>query len=223
MNTELTKILFQNQRYAAAYNEFLESYKNGYGKNSTEEELEEFERFFTRDFLNGIKKDSNEREELIAGERLVIRRARIADADFMQSVELEPDNSPWVANWSLGWRITKFGDEDFLQTVIEKTDGTPIGILIFRGMRNVQEKLELKRIALIEKGKGYGKEALYLAQKLAFDVFETSYLYLGTKDANVRAQSIYKATGFTPDMPDPCTSFHITAESYSGKGARIND
>lgn len=223
MNTELTKILFQNQRYAAAYNEFLESYKNGYGKNSTEEELEEFERFFTRDFLNGIKKDSNEREELIAGERLVIRRARIADADFMQSVELEPDNSPWVANWSLGWRITKFGDEDFLQTVIEKTDGTPIGILIFRGMRNVREKLELKRIALIEKGKGYGKEVLYLAQKLAFDVFETPYLYLGTKETNVRAQSIYKATGFTPDMPDTCTGFHITAESYSGKGARIND
>lgn len=223
MNTELATILSQNPRYAAAYAEFFESYKNGYGKNSTEEELEEFERFFTRDFLNGIKKDSNEREELIAGERLVIRRARIADADFMQSVELEPDNSPWVANWSLGWRITKFGDEDFLQTVIEKTDGTPIGILIFRGMRNVQEKLELKRIALIEKGKGYGKEAIYLAQRLAFDVFGTPYLYLGTKDTNTRAQSIYKATGFTPDMPDPCTSFHITAESYSGKGARIND
>jgi len=223
MNTELATILSQNPRYAAAYHEFLEAYKNGYGKNSTEEELEEFEKFFARDFLNGIKKDSNEREVLIAGERLVIRRARIADADFMQSVELEPDNSPWVANWSLGWRITKLGDEDFLQTVIEKTDGTPIGILIFRGMRTIQEKLELKRIALIEKGKGYGKEALYLAQKLAFDVFETSYLYLGTKDANVRAQSIYKATGFTPDMPDPCTSFHITAESYSGKGARIND
>ena len=214
MNTELAKIFSQNPRYETAYTEFLELYKNGYGKNSTEEELAEFERFFTRDFLNGIKKDSNEREELIAGERLVIRRARIADADFMQSVELDADNSPWVANWSLGWRITKFGDEDFLQTVIEKTDGTPIGILIFRGMQTIQDKLELKRIALIEKGKGYGKEAIYLAQRLAFDVFETPYLYLGTKDTNIRAQSIYKATGFTPDMPDPCTSFHITAEMY---------
>ena len=222
MDTELAKVFSQNPRYETAYTEFLESYKNGYGKNSTEEELAEFEKFFTRDFLNGIKKDSEEREELIIGERLVIRRARIADADFMQSVELEPDNSPWVANWSLGWRIAKFGDEDFLQTVIEKTDGTPIGILIFRGMRNVKEKLELKRIALIEKGKGYGKEVLYLAQKLAFDMFETQYLYLGTKETNIRAQSIYKATGFTPDMPDPCTGFHITAEAYKGKDARTN-
>lgn len=214
MNAELMEILEQNPRYAAAYNEHLKAHKNGYGKNSTPEELATFEEFFGRDFLNGIKNDSDMREELIRGERLVIRKARIADADFMQSVESDEDNAPWVATWPLGWRITKLGDEDFLQTVIEKTDGTPIGLLIFRGMRTVQEKLELKRIALIEKGKGYGKEALYLAHKLAFEVFETPYLYLGTKDTNVRAQSIYKATGFTPDMPDPCTSFHITAEEY---------
>lgn len=214
MNEELKAILDQNPHYAAAYNEFLQLHKNGHGKDSTPEELATFEAFFGRDFLNGIKKDSDVREELIRGERLVIRKARIADADFMRSVESDGDNSPWVATWPLGWRITKLGDEDFLQTVIEKTDGTPIGILIFRGMRNVQEKLELKRIALIEKGQGYGKETLYLAQKLAFEVFHTPYLYLGTKAENVRAQSIYKATGFTPDMPDPCTSFHITKEEY---------
>ena len=214
MNAELKEILEQNPRYAAAYNEYMEIHRNGYGKNSTPEELATFEEFFGRDFLNGIKKDNDEQEELIRGERLVIRKARIADADFMQSVESDADNSPWVATWPLGWRITKLGDEDFLQTVIEMTDGTPIGILIFRGMRSVQEKLELKRIALIEKGQGYGKEALYLAQRLAFEVFETSCLYLGTKDTNVRAQSIYKATGFTADMPDPSTSFHITAEEY---------
>jgi len=223
MNAELKEILDQNPCYAAAYNEHLEIHKSGYGKNSTPEELATFEEFFGRDFLNGIKKDSNERGELIRGERLVIRKARIADAEFMRSVELDADNSPWVANWHLGWRIAKFGDADFLQTVIEKTDGTPIGLLIFRGMRTVQEKLELKRIAILEKGKGYGKEALYLAQKLAFEVFETPYLYLGTKENNLRAQSIYKATGFTPDMSDPCTGFHITVEGYRARNKAKTD
>lgn len=101
MNTELATILSQNPRYATAYNEFLESHKNGYGINSTEEELATFVKLFERDFLNGIKKGSNEREALIPGERLVIRRAGIADADFMRSVELEPDNSPWVANYKV--------------------------------------------------------------------------------------------------------------------------
>ena len=33
---------------------------------------------------------------LIKGERLTIRRASLADADFMEKVELDEDNSPWV-------------------------------------------------------------------------------------------------------------------------------
>lgn len=214
MNAELSNILSENPCYAAAYDDFLESHKNGYGKNSTPEELATFEEFFGRDFLNGIKNDSYEREKLIRGERLVIRKAQIADADFMQSVELDADNSPWVANWPLGYRIAKFGDVDFLQTVIEKNDGTPIGLIIFRDMVNVKERLELKRIAITEKGKGYGREALNLAKKLAFEVLGTKYLYLGTKDNNLRAQNLYKKAGFTPEMPDPCTKFHITDEEY---------
>ncbi|MBQ9764981.1 MAG: GNAT family N-acetyltransferase [Lachnospiraceae bacterium] len=214
MNSELEIVLSNNTRYKEAYYEFIEMHKNGHGKNDTPEQLAEFEKWYAKDFLSGIKNDSDERVELIKGERIVIRKANIADADFMSDVERDSDNSPWVANWPLGWRIAKFGDKDFLQTILEKEDGTPIGFIIFRNMADVQTKLELKRIAIIEKGKGYGKEALLLAQKLAFDVFGTKYLYLGTREANVRAQNIYKTTGFIPDMPDPCTKFHITEKDY---------
>ncbi len=214
MNSELMAIFSDNPRYKEAYDEFLDMHKNGYGKNDTPEQLEEFENFFAKDFLSGIQNDTTERVELIRGERIVIRKANIADADFMSAVELDSDNSTWVGHWPLGWRIAKFGDKDFLQTIIEKEDGTQIGFIIFRNMADVKTKLELKRIAIMEKGKGYGKEALLLAQKLAFDVLGTEYLYLGTREKNVRAQSIYKATGFTPEMPDPCTRFHIEKKDY---------
>ena len=207
MNDQLLAILSENSLYKEAYYGFLEIHKKNRG--GTSEELAEFEKNYARDFLNGIKNDSAERKVLIQGERLTIRKACIEDADFMKSVELDEDNSPWVANWPLGWRIAKFGDEDFLQTIIEREDGTPIGFIIFCDMRAVKEQMQLKRIAINDKGKGYGKEALLLAQKLAFEVFGTKTLYLGTKEANIRAQSIYKATGFIPDMPDPCTRFHI--------------
>ena len=217
MNIELAAILSENPRYKSAYYEFLEIHKNNYGKDSTKEELEIFEEYYGRDFFNGIKNQSSEREELIRGKRIVIRKANIEDADFMHAVELDEENAPWVGNWSLGWRIAKFGDKDFLQTIIEKEDGTPIGIIIFCDMLYLKTKLQLKRIAITEKGKGYGKEALYLAQKLAFEVFGTKYLYLGTKENNLRAQSIYKATGFIPDMPDPCTQFHITDKDYKSR------
>lgn len=207
MDEQLSTILSENPRYKEAYYSFLEVHKKNRG--GTTEELSEFEKLYGKDFLNGIRNNSAERKVLIQGERLTIRRACIEDADFMQSVELDEDNSPWVANWPLGWRIAKFGDEDFLQTIIEREDSTPIGLIIFCDMRALPEQMQLKRIAIIDKGKGYGKESLFLAQKLAFEVFGTKYLYLGTKENNLRAQSIYKATGFIPDMPDPCTRFHI--------------
>ena len=207
MNDQLSVILSENPQYKEAYYGFLEIHKKNRG--GTPEELAEFEKYYARDFLNGIKHNSTERGILIKGDRLTIRKACIEDAEFMRSVELDEDNSPWVADWPLGWRIAKFGDEDFLQTIIEREDGTPIGFIIFCDMKAVKEQFQLKRIAIIDKGKGYGKEALLLAQKLAFEVFGTKCLYLGTKEANLRAQSIYKATGFIPDMPDPCTRFHI--------------
>lgn len=213
MTTELQQIFTDNPHYKAAYDEFLELHKNGYGKNSTPEELATFEGYYARDFLNGLKAPEDT-SVLIKGERLTIRRASLSDADFMEKVELDEDNSPWVGHWPLGWRIAKFGDGHMLQTIIEKADGTPIGIMIFCDMKSFEAELQLKRIAILEKGRGYGKEALYLAQKYAFEVLGTKCLSLGTKEHNTRAQSIYKATGFTPDMPDPCTHFHVAAEDY---------
>ena len=168
------------------------------------------------EFILGVMRDTENPEILLSGERINIRRACINDAKFMNGVETAPDNSPWVGNWPLGYRIAKFGDDDVLQTIIELKDGTPIGMIIFRDMLKKDEQVELKRIALSSdfKAKGYGKEALYLAQRLAFEIFGTQKLYLGTKAANLRAQGIYKATGFTPEEPDPCTRFHIMKEQY---------
>ena len=217
MTDELSEVFRKNPRYREAYDSFFESHKKHRG--GTAEDHAAFEKIYAADFLRAVEHDSNEREILIRGDRLTIRRAHIVDADFMRSVEMDADNAPWVANWPLGWRIAKLGDPDFLQAVIEREDGMPIGILILRDMACAEERLQLKRIALIDKGKGYGKEALYLVQKLAFEVFGTKYLYLITKPENLRAQSIYKTTGFTPEMPDPCTQFHLHAVDYFNRSS----
>jgi len=167
-----------------------------------------------QDFIKGVLHHADSKNALIAGENLRIRHACIADADFISRVEQDPDNSPWVANWNLGWRIQRLGDDDFLQTIIERKDGTPIGFAILRDMLIKEQQVQLKRIALVEKGKGYGKESLCLIQDFAFNTLHTARLYLSTKAANTRAQSIYKATGFTPETPDPCVNFHIDKEHY---------
>ncbi len=204
--------LSQNKTLYEGYHSFLQRNKEAMGEASQEYIM--FEEEYTKDFQKGLEKNKISSNILIQSNRLIIREAHIGDSEFMSTVERHEDNSPWVANWPLGWRIARFGDEDFLQVMIERTDGTPIGFIIFRDLLNKEEAVQLKRIAIIDKGKGYGKEALYLAQKMAFELFHTKRLYLMTKPDNLRAQSIYKATGFTADMPDPCTSFHMDRADY---------
>ena len=87
-------------------------------------------------------------------------------------------------------------------------------MILSRDMLKKEECVQLKRIAIIDKGKGYGKEILRMAQKMAFEIWNTKRLYLSTKEENLRAQSIYKSAGFVPDMPDPCTCFHMDREDY---------
>lgn len=211
--------LSQNETLYIAYNSHLQHNKEYLGENSSE--FIAFEQTFTEDFRRGIEKDKKEPKTLIQGERLILREACIADSEFMSSVEQDEDNSPWVANWPLGWRVARLGDDDFLQVIIERKDGTPTGFIIFRDMLQKEKQIQLKRIAIIDKGKGYGKEALYLAQKLAFEIFNTRRLYLGTKAANLRAQSIYKATGFVAEMPDPCKKFHMDKDDYFNKHLKL--
>lgn len=222
--TENSKIEFpeqlsQNEVLYEGYYSFLQRMKEKMGEDS--QEFLSFEEAYTKDFRRGVENDKQDRNIIIQGERLVIREAHIEDSEFMSNVECHEDNSPWVANWPLGWRVAKFGDPDFLQVIVEREDGTPIGFVIFRDMLNKENAVQLKRIAIIDKGKGYGKETLHLAQKMAFEIFGTKRLYLGTKLENLRAQSIYKATGFTPDMPDPCTGFHMNREDYYKNGKPV--
>lgn len=209
---EFLQQLLENKILYEGYINFLQYEKAELGEDS--DEFIAFEEAYTADFQRGVENDKTDRNVLIEGDRLLIREAHICDWEFMSRVEHDEDNSPWVGRWSLGWRVARFGDEDFLQVIIEKKDGTPIGLIVFRDMLQKEEKVQLKRIAIIDKGKGYGKEALHLAQKMAFELFGTQRLYLTTKKENLRAQTIYKATGFVADKPDPCTSFHMDKEDY---------
>lgn len=172
-----------------------------------------------RDMARGLVRGKEPPRLLMTGRHIRIRTACLDDEPFMRMVEREDDNQRWVGHWPLPWRIARFGDPDFLQCIIERGDGTPVGILIFCGLTHAEEKLQLKRIALMEKGQGLGREALALAQKWAFEVVGTPTLFLGTKAENYRAQHVYLSTGFRAGTPLPCTFFYRHREDYEADNA----
>ncbi len=195
-----------------AYDSFLNVMKAKLGKDTNE--YKSYCDFYKQDFEAGLQVARRKEKISIEGDRILIREINLEDVPFCGKVECEVSNAPYVAHWPDGLRIAMLGNPDLMQFIITDKKQTSLGLLIFKNMLHKEEKVELKRIVLTEKDKGYGKEALYLAQKLAFEVFETQCLYLTTKPENTRAQAIYQKTGFEADMPEPCTSYHLDREAY---------
>ena len=164
-------------------------------------------------FIHGAFRCIEKSEVITSWGRLRLRTANINDYDFINMAEQDKDSTAWVGNWSLGMRIEKFGDNNFFQTIVETNEGQSVGFTDFRDMLN-DTQVELKRIVITEKNKGYGKEAMHLSQKFAFEVLGRNRLYLGTKVENVRAQHVYHSTGFTIVEPENIAYFHIFKENY---------
>ena len=179
-------------------------------QDSATSEAEFFQRNISN-FVHGALRCTQVTQILTEREGIRLRTANIHDYDFIDAAERDEDCKPWVNNWSLGARIEKFGDCNFLQTIIETTQGKPIGFIDFRDMLS-ETQVELKRIVIAERGKGYGKQAMYLSQKFAFEFLGRGRLYLGTKVENLRAIHLYHATGFSLVNPDYPASFYILKE-----------
>ena len=197
---------------AAATQAFLDYHERFYP--ASPEEFAAFREKLLQDIEAGLVRGQEAPRPLIEGKHIRIRTACLADEPFMRDVECEADNARWVGHWPKPWRIARFGDPDFMQCIIERTNGTPVGILIFRNICHPEEKLELKRIALLDKGNGLGREALRLAQRWAFDTLGAPTLYLGTKAENHRAQHVYLSVGFRAGTPLPSTFFYLHREDY---------
>jgi len=182
------------------------------------EALEEFkirprETYEISNFMHGAFRCMEKTKILTSWGRLRLRTANIEDYDFIDIAERDEDSTSWVGNWPLGLRIEKFGDNNFFQTIVETDESRAVGFIDFRDMLH-DTQVELKRIVITEKGRGYGKEAMYLSQKFAFEFLNRDRLHLATKVENVRAQHVYHSTGFTLTNPDNIASFHIFKDDY---------
>lgn len=201
-------------KIAVAFEEYKIMMKEYYQKQSeTVSNTDELYKHAISNFMHGAFRCMNKPQLITTYGRIRLRTANIDDYDFINTAELDDDNRSWIGNWSLGLRIEKFGDNNFLQTIVETDDGDSVGFIDYRDVMN-DTQVELKRIAITKKDKGYGKEAMYLSQRFAFDVLGRDRLYLGTKEDNVRAQHVYNCTGFTLTNPEDLTFFHILKSDY---------
>jgi diamine N-acetyltransferase len=119
------------------------------------------------------------------------------DLDYVVAAEADPDNSPFLAP-SPREEHLGFLRDPRQRHLIAEAGGRPVGFVLLR-LHPEQRAVELRRLAVTEKGRGYGRAALWLAMALAFEEHDAHRLWLDVKPHNERARSLYRSAGFVEE------------------------
>ncbi|WP_187434350.1 GNAT family N-acetyltransferase [Paenibacillus methanolicus] len=162
--------------------------------------------------------------------RMLLRRTHPQDISAILEMERHPDNERFVHQWEPEEHMAAVRSERHLHIVIENLSGRPIGYMIAAGFQPESDEMELIRLVVGEKGKGYGKEALKLIMGLVFRELNKKRLWLDVRASNERARNLYVSVGFYEeparqrtvggDLEEALLAMTIGEAEYFGKHAR---
>ena len=129
--------------------------------------------------------------------RVRLRPTMQSDLEFVVSLEQDPENLPFITPWERTQHEAAIRFPDFRHFIVEGGEGlASVGFLILIGCRSQHQSLELKRMVVRSKGEGFGRAALRVAKKVAFDDLGAHRFWLDVKKRNVRAKALYDSEGF---------------------------
>lgn len=124
----------------------------------------------------------------------------LSDLDFVISVERDSRNLPFITPWERTQHEGAVRFPDFRHFIVEGgEDYTGIGFVILQGCRNPQRSVELKRLVLQTKGRGYGRACVRLLKQMAFRDLRAHRFWLDVKQSNTRALALYAGEGFVEE------------------------
>jgi len=129
--------------------------------------------------------------------RVRLRPTMQSDLEFVLSLEHDEANLPFITPWERVQHEGAIRFPDFRHFIVEGGAGLDaMGFLILIGCRSRHRSLELKRMVVRDKGHGYGRAALRMAKKVAFDELSAHRLWLDVKAHNTRAKALYDSEAF---------------------------
>jgi diamine N-acetyltransferase len=123
-----------------------------------------------------------------------------SDIEYVLSLERDPVNLPFITPWERPQHEGAIRFADMRHFIVESVGGEAgldaVGFAILIGCRNPHHTLELKRIVVTPKGCGYGRAAVRVLKKVAFDELGAHRFWLDVKSRNARALGLYASEGF---------------------------
>jgi diamine N-acetyltransferase len=129
--------------------------------------------------------------------RVRLRPTMSSDIDFVLSLEQASENLPYITPWERTQHEAAIRFPDFRHFIVEGgEDLSAVGFVILIGCRSQNQSIELKRMVMQAKGGGFGRAALRVAKKIAFDELNAHRVWLDVKKRNGRAKALYDSEGF---------------------------
>ena len=137
---------------------------------------------------------------MTAALRVRLRPTMLYDLDYVLSVEQDPQNRPFITPWERTQHEGAVRFPDFRHFIIEAgPDYERAGFVILQGCRNPHGSVELKRIVLQPKGRGFGRTCVRLLKQIAFRDLHAHRFWLDVKLSNARARALYASEGFVEE------------------------
>lgn len=129
--------------------------------------------------------------------RVRLRPTMQSDLPYVLSLEQDALNLPFITPWDLTQHAAAIRFADMRHFIIEGGEGLEaVGFLIFIGCRSQHQSIELKRMVVHSKGEGFGRAALRVAKRVAFEDLKAHRFWLDVKQSNARACAFYDSEGF---------------------------
>ncbi|MCW3126964.1 MAG: hypothetical protein JWO03_2622 [Bacteroidetes bacterium] len=118
----------------------------------------------------------------------------------VRSMESHTDNNRFVLNYSAERhrQVIESSDEEHL-TIWDKATNEMIGYVILAGLSNPNLSLELRRLVIQSKGKGFGRQVVKLIKQYCFEQLRFHRLWLDVYEDNERAIHLYRSEGFVQE------------------------
>ncbi len=129
--------------------------------------------------------------------KIELRNITLDDLPFVKRAESAPENRQFVDQWNLSEHRGSLTNPDIRHMIIEELAAVkPVGYIILAGLTNKNRSLEFKRLVVTEKNRGYGRNALELIKKIAFEELKFHRLWLDVREHNLKAKKLYESCGF---------------------------
>ena len=118
--------------------------------------------------------------------------------DLISSIE--KNNSNFVFVWPKERHIEAIGRMDEVHiSVVNSSGGELVGYIILAGVGGEDRVLEFRRMAIADKGRGYGRISVRFIKKYCFEVLKCHRVWLDAYTDNERAINLYNSEGFVQE------------------------